>query len=181
MPQTRASISHPIPDGTHPPVRPLTPVRNQRVTVSLPVSLIERLRNAVYWTGDRALASLIAEALDDIVTAMEEDNGGAFPQRLSPLKRGRRQGKRTPDPSTTPRFPQLVSDKYGLVEDSVQSHSDLPDGILQSLFVVGLNLQAFKRTKSRQHSEIADAPLHRAVSQLTHVISEIRSFMEGRE
>ncbi len=180
MPQTHAPISHPIPDGPHHPVRPLSSLSAQRVTVSLPVSLIERLRNAVYWTGDRALASLMAEALDDIVTEMESDNGGAFPQRLSPLKRGRRQGKRPPAPSTTPRFPQLVSDHHGLVEDCVQSHSDLPDGILQSLFAVGLNLQAFKRTKPLQHSEIADAPLHRALSQLTHVISEIRSFMEGR-
>ena len=180
MPPTHAFISHLVPVEPYPSVRPLPSVRNQRVTVSLPVSLIERLRNAVYWTGDRALASLTAEALEDIVTAMETDNGGAFPQRLSPLKRGRRQGKRPPALSTTSRFPQLVPDHHGLVENPVQSHSDLPDGILQSLFVVGLNLQAFKRTKLRQQSEIADAPLHRAMSQLTHVISEIRSFMEGR-
>jgi hypothetical protein len=73
-----------------------------------------------------------------------------------------------------------VSDHHGLVEDPVQGHSDLPDGILQALFVVGLNLQAFKRTKLQQHNESDDAPLHRALNQLTHVISEIRSFMEGR-
>lgn len=180
MSQKHESISYLLPNEMHHPVLPPRPSQKQQITVSLPVPLIERLRNAVYWTGHPSLVSLIVEALEEIVTEMEEVNGGAFPQRLSPLKRGRRQGKRPPDPSTTPRFPQLVSDHHGLVEDPVQSHSDLPDGILQSLFVVGLNLQAFKRTKLRQHSEIADAPLHRALSQLTHVIREIRSFMEGR-
>ena len=73
-----------------------SPSQKQRVTVSLPTALIERLRNAVYWTGHRTLVGLVAEAIEDIVTQMEEVNGGAFPQRVSPLKRGRRQGKRSP-------------------------------------------------------------------------------------
>jgi len=63
--------------------------RKQRVTITLPVDLLERLRNAVYWTGHGTLARLIAEALDDSVSQIEQSNGGAFPQRLAPLKRGR--------------------------------------------------------------------------------------------
>jgi hypothetical protein len=63
--------------------------RKQRVTITLPVALLERLRNAVYWTGHGPLARLIADALDDAVTHMEQSNGQAFPQRLAPLKRGR--------------------------------------------------------------------------------------------
>ena len=64
-------------------------LRKQRVTITLPVSLLERLRNAVYWTGHGPLARLICDALDDAVTQMEAANGKTFPQRLAPLKRGR--------------------------------------------------------------------------------------------
>ena len=70
--------------------------RKQRVTITLPVALLERLRNAVYWTGHGPLARLIAEALDDTVTNMEESNGQPFPQRLAPLKRGRPRTKSRP-------------------------------------------------------------------------------------
>ena len=55
--------------------------------VSLPAALIERLRNAAYWTGDPPLADLVAEAIEDSVTQMEEINGEAFPQHVSRLKR----------------------------------------------------------------------------------------------
>ena len=76
--------------------------RKQRVTITLPLSLLERLRNAVYWTGHGPLARLIADALDDAVTHMEQDNGQAFPQRLAPLKRGRPRTKTRPTPLPLP-------------------------------------------------------------------------------
>ncbi len=80
-----------------PPAR----TRKQRVTITLPVTLLERLRNAVYWTGHGTLALLIAEALDDAVTQMEQANGQTFPQRLAPLKRGRPRTKLRPASSST--------------------------------------------------------------------------------
>jgi len=80
--------------------------RKQRVTITLPLSLLERLRNAVYWTGHGPLARLIADALDDAVTHMETSNGQAFPQRLSPLKRGR---PRTKAPSVVLPLPPKFS------------------------------------------------------------------------
>jgi hypothetical protein len=101
MQQKPLSVNHLILNGMHQPMLPSPPSQKQRVTVSLPTSLIERLRNAVYWTEDRPLAGLVAEAIEDIVTQMEEVNGGAFPQRVSPLKRGRRQGARSPALTTT--------------------------------------------------------------------------------
>src|SRR5215467_4910330 len=70
--------------------------RKQRVTITLPVALLERLRNAVYWTGHGPLARLIVDALDDAVTSMEQSNGQPFPQRLTPLKRGRPRTKSRP-------------------------------------------------------------------------------------
>ena len=81
--------------STHPASLHARP-RKQRVTITLPVALLERLRNAVYWTGHGPLARLIADALDDAVTHMEQSNGQAFPQRLAPLKRGRPRTKSRP-------------------------------------------------------------------------------------
>ena len=76
--------------------------RKQRVTITLPVALLERLRNAVYWTGHGTLARLIADALGDAVAQMEQANGQAFPQRLAPLKRGRPRSKNHPTPTLAP-------------------------------------------------------------------------------
>jgi hypothetical protein len=72
----------------------------QRMTVCLPASLIERLRNAVYWTEQRTLARIITDALEDAVTELEHSNGGTFPPRLAPLKPGRPQ--RRPSPVAAP-------------------------------------------------------------------------------
>lgn len=71
----------------HQPLRPSPALQKPEVMVSLPAALIERLRNAAYWTGNPPLEDLVAEAIEDIVTQMEEINGETFPQRISPLKR----------------------------------------------------------------------------------------------
>lgn len=105
MQQNPLSIKHLVLNGMHHPLLPSPPSQNQRVTVSLPTPLIERLRNAVYWTEDLPLAGLMTRALEDIVSQMEKVNGGAFPQRVSPLKRGRRQRKHFPVYSATPLSP----------------------------------------------------------------------------
>lgn len=104
MPQKDASISQLQSNGTHHPVMSSSLSPKQKVTLSLPTSLIERLRNAVYWTGNRPLASLVEEALETLVTEMEEVNREVFPQRLSSLKAGRRQGKCVSATSTAPAF-----------------------------------------------------------------------------
>lgn len=111
MSQEHASISQLHSNGTPHAVMPSRPSPKQKITFSLPTSLIERLRNAVYWTGDRPLASLVEEAIEALVTEMEEVNREAFPQRLSPLKAGRPQGKRPSSPAAPPtsqREPELL-------------------------------------------------------------------------
>ena len=80
------------------PMPPSPASQKQQITVSLPAGLIERLRNAVYWTGNRPLVDLVAEAIEDIVTQMEKVNGEAFPQRGAPFKR-----EHSPVQSTSPR------------------------------------------------------------------------------
>lgn len=70
----------------HQPLRTSPALEKPEVIVSLPAVLIERLRNAAYWTGNPPLGGLVSEAIEDIVTQMEEINGETFPQRVSPLK-----------------------------------------------------------------------------------------------
>jgi len=73
---------------------------NQRITILLPTTLIERLRNAIYWTEQCTMARVIADAIHDAVAEMEHTNGGTFPPRLTPLKRGR--PRRGPLPQRLP-------------------------------------------------------------------------------
>ena len=69
------------------PLRPSPALEKPEVMVSLPAALIERLRNAAYWRENPPLADLVAQAIEDIVTQMEEINGETFPRHVSPLKR----------------------------------------------------------------------------------------------
>ena len=77
-------------------VRSLPKPPRLRVTIALPLPLVERLRNAVYWTAHQTLVQIIVDSLEDTLTAMEHANGGPFPRRLAPLKAGRRPRKQPP-------------------------------------------------------------------------------------
>lgn len=60
-----------------------------RVTIHLPVSLVERLRNAVYWTPGLTLTALASEALRRCIEDLERDRGSEFPRREQKLRTGR--------------------------------------------------------------------------------------------
>jgi hypothetical protein len=60
-----------------------------RLTVSLPSDLVDRLRNAVYWSPSLTLAWLIAQSLRMSLTEMESCRQGPFPRRTSALRPGR--------------------------------------------------------------------------------------------
>ena len=83
-------------NGGAPPHRPVSLRRRHRLTIFLPASLIERLRNAVYWTEQRTMAQIIVDAVEQAVTELEQANGGPFPTRLTPLKPGRPRRRRSP-------------------------------------------------------------------------------------
>jgi len=70
------------------------PVARKRLTIYLPVDLLERARNTVYWTSGTTLAGLIEQALSHTLDSRESLNGGRFPPRLAELKGGRPRGKR---------------------------------------------------------------------------------------
>jgi hypothetical protein len=64
-------------------------VIKERLTVHLPVELIERIKNAVYWTPGLTLAGLAEEAFTAAVERLERERGGPFPPRRAELKGGR--------------------------------------------------------------------------------------------
>ncbi len=61
----------------------------RRMTVNLPVELLDRLRNAAYWSTGQTLTSLIESAITGLLDRVELEHGGRFPQRLGKLKPGR--------------------------------------------------------------------------------------------
>ncbi len=62
----------------------------ERVTIALPADLMERARNAVYWTPGATLAGLVEDAVADALDRLEQENSGPFRPRSSNLKPGRR-------------------------------------------------------------------------------------------
>ncbi|NGZ02623.1 MAG: hypothetical protein CV090_06200 [Nitrospira sp. WS238] len=73
--------------------------KRQRMTVSLPTDLLERVRDAAYWMPGTTMAGLISSALEGFLTKLESQNGRPFSPRLQDLKPGR---PRTIKPSDTP-------------------------------------------------------------------------------
>lgn len=63
--------------------------RTVRLTVSLPGDLVERLRDAVYWSPDLKLAWLIARSLRASLSDLETSRQGPFPKRTMALRSGR--------------------------------------------------------------------------------------------
>ena len=80
-----------------------TPLNKQRLTVEISEEVVERAKNAVYWTRGLTLAQLTEEALDKAISALEKDSvtyddktgrlmkekGDPFPTRKDELKSGR--------------------------------------------------------------------------------------------
>jgi hypothetical protein len=88
----------PAPDASHHPspddpmvLKPVKrrSIERKRLTVSLPVELLERSRNTVYWTKGLTLARLLEQALTSTLDQRERLNGQPFSRRLEDLKGGR--------------------------------------------------------------------------------------------
>jgi hypothetical protein len=63
--------------------------KKQRITVQISEDVIERIKNAVYWTPGLTLASLAEKAFSKIVDELENDREAPFPKRKEQLKTGR--------------------------------------------------------------------------------------------
>ncbi len=98
MPRIPQIASLSLSDGKSPQTEPATaksskPERKQprtvRLTVSLPGDLVDRLRDAVYWSPDLKLAWLIAQSLRASLADLETSRRGPFPKRMMALRSGR--------------------------------------------------------------------------------------------
>ena len=69
------------------------PAALERFSSSLPADLLERARNAVFFTPGATMAGLLEEGLRSAVDRLEAVNGGAFRQRASDRLRAGRQVK----------------------------------------------------------------------------------------
>lgn len=63
--------------------------KKQRITVQISEDVIERVKNAVYWTPGLTLASLAEEAFAKAVDQLEKERKEEFPRRKEELKTGR--------------------------------------------------------------------------------------------
>jgi hypothetical protein len=63
-----------------------------RLTVIIDPAVIDRARNAVYWTPGTTVAGLVEAAITAMVDRLEQDRGESFAKRKSDLKAGRRVG-----------------------------------------------------------------------------------------
>ncbi|MBP6265253.1 MAG: hypothetical protein KA426_18555 [Nitrospira sp.] len=82
--------------------------KRQRMTVSLPVDLLERMRDAAYWTSGTTMAGLISSAMEELLNNLESQNGRPFSPRLQDLKPGRPRGNKTTQPPVSEKI-QSVS------------------------------------------------------------------------
>ena len=61
----------------------------ERSTFHLPIDLMDRMRNCVFWTPGLTMGELAEEGIRKVVDAYEKKNGGPFQTRKSNLKGGR--------------------------------------------------------------------------------------------
>ncbi|MEK6785640.1 MAG: PAS domain S-box protein [Nitrospirota bacterium] len=79
---------------------------------------------------------------------------------------------------------QRERDLSAALQERERISQDLHDGILQSLYAVGLGLEACKSLISKRHDPVAKkfmATLDHAIGQLNQVMSEVRNFIAGLE
>ncbi|MCC6140307.1 MAG: PAS domain S-box protein [Nitrospira sp.] len=76
---------------------------------------------------------------------------------------------------------QRERDLRAALDERERISQDLHDGILQSLYAVGLGLEACAPLMTQQHYPKAVATMGKAIGQLNHVMSEVRNFIAGLE
>jgi hypothetical protein len=64
-------------------------VIKERLTVHLSLDLIDRLKNAVFWTPGMTMAALVEDAVRQAIDRMEKQRGEPFETRTGMVRRGR--------------------------------------------------------------------------------------------
>ena len=76
---------------------------------------------------------------------------------------------------------QRERDLRAAIDERERISQDLHDGILQSLYAVGLGLEACKPLMTHRHYKKAVATMDEAIGQLNYVMREVRNFIAGLE
>lgn len=76
---------------------------------------------------------------------------------------------------------QRERDLRAALEERERISQDLHDGILQSLYAIGLGIESCKPFIKQRQSQRALALMEQAIRQLNHVMAEIRNFIAGLE
>jgi hypothetical protein len=63
--------------------------KEARLTLVMQPELLERVRNAAFWSPGETLAAIGHRGVLAELQRMEEQNGGPFPPRSRPLRTGR--------------------------------------------------------------------------------------------
>lgn len=71
------------------PMQQQNKTSKQIITVQISQDVVDRVKNAVYWTPGLTLASLAEKAFSHAVDALENERKSVFPHRKEDLKRGR--------------------------------------------------------------------------------------------
>jgi hypothetical protein len=104
---------------------PVTVTGYRRVTLNLPVELVEQLRNTVYWTPGVTLTGLIKDALHESLERLEQRNGRRYPARLGELKSGRPRKLRNGTRLRSSRPPAQVLSGQGFRTSDIIVQSEL--------------------------------------------------------
>ena len=64
-------------------------IKRERLTAQLPQEVMERVRNAVYWTPGLTIAGMTTQALEQFLDQIEAERGAPFPPRQGAIKTGR--------------------------------------------------------------------------------------------
>lgn len=80
-----------IPRKTVPPAETGGPkkIGKERVTINVTSHLIDKVRNAIFWTPGMTLAQFAEDAFRETLGKMEKKLGKSFPPRKGKLKLGR--------------------------------------------------------------------------------------------
>lgn len=117
--------------------------RTTRLTVSLPTTLLNRLRNTVYWIPRLTLAGFVETAIHSRLIHMEAVNGGPFPSRAQELKPGR------------PRVSRQDLDQSAALEPYVRR-----------LLAAGpIAPMAIQRTQPAVFCSLCDSPMSQGISE----------------
>lgn len=63
--------------------------RVEQIAVRLPSELVQRMRDAVYWTPGATITALIERGATAEIARLERERGEAFPRANAPVRKGR--------------------------------------------------------------------------------------------